>query len=106
MKKIKNWDEIPEFETEDEERELWETHSISPSLANDFDRPARGPMARRISNLRTMTPDLDEDTFRRLIGLSVVERVDPRSLISRFIVDGLREEEKRASLANRRGHAR
>ncbi|MBA2691952.1 MAG: hypothetical protein H0U65_05585 [Rubrobacter sp.] len=102
MKKIKSWDEIPHFESEDEEREFWETHSISPSLANDFDRPARGPMARKMREARTMAPNLDDDTFRRLIELSVVEEVDPRDLISRFIADGLREEEKRIGLADRR----
>lgn len=102
MKKIKSWDEIPEFETEDEEREFWETHSISPNLADDFDHPARGPMARKMREVRKMAPDLDDEAFRRLIELSVAERVDPRSLISRFIADGLREEEKRIGLANRR----
>ncbi|MGH3087006.1 MAG: hypothetical protein ACRDSJ_06760 [Rubrobacteraceae bacterium] len=106
MKKIKSWDEIPRFETEDEEREFWETHSISPSLANDFDRPARGPMAHKMREAWKVAPNLDEDTFRRLIELSLAQRVDPRDLITRFIVDGLREEEKRIGLANRRGHAR
>lgn len=102
MKKIKNWNEIPEFETENEEREFWETHSISPDLADDFDRPAQGPMARKMREARAMVPNLDEDTFRRLIELSVVESVDPRDLITRFIADGLREEEKRAGLTNHR----
>ncbi len=102
MKKIKNWDDIPNFTTEDEEREFWETHSISPDLADGFDRPARGPMARKMREVRTMAPNLDDDTFRRLIELSLVEQIDPTDLISRFIADGLREEEKRVGLADHR----
>ncbi len=105
MKKIKSWDEIPEFATEGEEREFWATHAISPDLADDFDRPARGPIARKMREARAMAPNLDDDIFRRLIELSVVERVDPRDLISSFIADGLREEE-RVGLTDRRGHAR
>jgi hypothetical protein len=106
MKKIENWDDIPNFETEDEEREFWETHSISPNLAGDFDRPARGPMAVEMREARKAAPNLDEDTFRRLIELSLFEKVDPKVLILRFITEGLREEEKRVGISDRPGHVR
>lgn len=96
MNEIKSWSEIPEFTTEDEEREFWDTHSISAELSKDFDRPARGPMAQK---LRDMTlPDLDEETFRRLLELGRMKQVDPRDLVRRFITERLYEEEKRAGI--------
>ncbi|CAN5274018.1 CopG family antitoxin [soil metagenome] len=96
MKEIKSWSEIPEFATEDEEREFWDTHSISAELSEDFDRPARGTMARK---LRDMTlPDLDEETLRRLLELDRMRQVDPRELAIRFITERLYEEEKRAGI--------
>jgi hypothetical protein len=96
MTKIKSWDEIPEFKTEDEEREFWETHSISAQLANDFNRPAQGPMARK---MRTIAPlKLDEDTSQRLVELSLLKQVDPQDLVMHFIVERIYEEEKRAGV--------
>ncbi len=96
MKEIRNWSEIPEFATEDEEREFWDTHSISAELLEDFDRPARGPMARKMRDVPM--PDLDEETLRRLLELSLMKQVDPRELILRFITERLYEEEKRAGI--------
>lgn len=96
MKEIKSWSEVPEFATEDEEREFWDTHSISANLAEDFNRPASGPMARR---LREVAPlDLDEETLRRLLKLSLIKKTPPRELALRFISERLYEEEKRAGI--------
>lgn len=96
MKEIRNWNEVPDFATEDEEREFWDTHSISAELAEDFDRPARGPMARKMRD--AAMPSLDEETLRRLLELSLMKQVAPRELILRFITERLYEEEKRAGI--------
>lgn len=66
MKKIRSWSEVPEFATEDEEREFWDTHSISAELSEDFDRPARGPMAQKLREVALL--DLDEEILRRLLS--------------------------------------
>jgi len=96
MKEIKSWSEIPEFATEDEEREFWDTHSISAELSEDFDRPARGPMARKLWD--AALPNLDEETLRRLLELSQMKHVDPQELALRFIRERLYEEEKRTGI--------
>lgn len=102
MRKIKSWDEIPAFETEDDEREFWETHEISPILADDFDYPAKGPMVRRLHEVREVSPDLDDETVRRLIRLIIITQTNPKALISRLILNGLREEEQKIGLSNSR----
>jgi hypothetical protein len=68
MEEIKKWSEIPEFDTEDEEREFWDTHSIGAEFLEDFDRPARGPIARKLQD--AALSNLDEETLRRLLELS------------------------------------
>ncbi len=96
MKEIKKWSEIPDFDTEDEEREFWDTHSIGAELLEDFDRPARGPMARNLQD--AALSNLDEETLRRLLELSRRQQVDPQVLVRRFVAERLYEEEKRAGI--------
>lgn len=96
MKEIKEWSEIPEFDTEDEEREFWDTHSIGAELLDDFDRPARGLMARKLRD--ATLSNLDEETLRRLLELSRRQQVDPQVLVRRFVTERLYEEEKRAGI--------
>ncbi len=96
MKEIKSWSEVPEFATEDEEREFWDTHSVSTELAGGFNRPARGPMAQKLREVALL--DLDEETLRRLLELSMIKKMPPRELVLRFISERLYEEEKRAGI--------
>ena len=100
--------EIPEFATEEEFIEFWQTHSIGPGLIaegrNDpeaqavLDRIAprqrprqpRQPKATHVTTLR-----LDEDMEQRLKRVAALKKVPYQMLLKQFVGERLYEEEKR-----------
>lgn len=99
--------EIPEFATEEEFIEFWQTHSIGPGLIeegkNDPElqafaarlprakpRQPRQPKATHVTTLR-----LDEDMEQRLKRIAALKKVPYQTLLKQFVGERLYEEEKR-----------
>ena len=106
--------EIPEFATEEEFIEFWQTHSIGPGLieegkndpelqafaarlrggqARQSSRQPRQPKATHVTTLR-----LDEDMEQRLKRVAALKKVPYQTLLKQFVGERLYEEEKRLGL--------
>ena len=103
--------EIPDFATEEEFIEFWQTHSLGPGLfeesKNDPEvqafaarlrggkekqspRQPRQPKATFVTTLR-----LDSDMETRLKAVAALKRVPYQTLLKQFVSERLYEEEKR-----------
>jgi hypothetical protein len=97
---IASLDEIPQFGSEREEAEYWQTHALSEELLDRMvplgsdilppPRPRTRPLAIRF----------DQDVIRRLKALARVKQKGYQSLLKEFVVERLYEEEKREGLLN------
>lgn len=102
--------EIPEFATEEEYAEFWQTHSIGPGLIEEGkndpelqalaarlrrDRPRqpRQPKATHVTTLR-----LDADMEQRLKHVAALKKVPYQTLLKQFVGERLYEEEKRLGI--------
>ncbi|GAA5533704.1 CopG family antitoxin [Deinococcus aluminii] len=83
--------EIPEFATEEEYIEFWQTHSIGPSLIEEGkNAPKFQALAARLR--------LDEDMEKRLKHVAALKKVPYQTLLKQFVAERLYEEEKRLGL--------
>jgi hypothetical protein len=103
--------EIPEFASEEEFVQFWETHSIGPSLIEEGksdpevqalaarlrggkERPSprqpRQPKASHVTTLR-----LDADVEKRLKQVAALKQMPYQTLLKQFVSERLYEEEKR-----------
>ena len=100
--------EIPEFATEEEYIEFWQTHSFGPGLLEEGKldpdvqalreriaprtrpRQPRQPKATHVTTLR-----LDGDMQARLKRVAALKKVPYQTLLKQFVGERLYEEEKR-----------
>jgi hypothetical protein len=103
--------EIPEFASEEEFAQFWETHSIGPSLIEEgrsdpevqalaarlrggqprqSPRQPRQPKAGHVTTLR-----LDADVETRLKQVAALKQMPYQTLLKQFVSERLYEEEKR-----------
>ena len=108
---INSRSEIPEFATEAEFIDFWQTHSLGPGLFEDAKhdpevqemaarlrggverqspRQPRLPKATHITSLR-----LDADTETRLKHIAALKKLPYQTLLKQFVSERLYEEEKR-----------
>jgi hypothetical protein len=77
VKEINSWDEVPSFESEAEEAEFWDGHSLGPSLLDDFEPvefkqlPSRRKHSRKVRVGADVGRRLEREAERR--GVSVDE---------------------------------
>ena len=91
-------DDIPEFKSEREEHEFWNTHVFSEefidqAVARGDEVPA--PPTRERKQSRSTSLRLDEDTLKRLRYLARKKGKGYQTLLKEFVVERLYEEEKR-----------
>ncbi len=106
--KAKEWitvnrvDEIPEFKTEAEEVEFWETHEMGPGLIDTSNEP---PLTFTRSRFRPATEQtnlkLETDTKERLKRLAKLKGMPYQTLLKAFVLERLYEEEKRMGLVGK-----
>ena len=98
LTEIQSLDEIPEFATEEEEARFWSTHSLGQGLLDragaappDEMPPVRGPE-------RPIAVPFERGTIRRLRSLAEKKGTPYRTLLERFILERLDQEEKREGI--------
>ena len=105
LKTIKSWDEVPEFESEQEEHEFWGSHSLSEELLDSFEprseranlpppRPKTKPRPRK----NPVSVRMENDLVNRLKALAAVKGVGYQTLLRQFVADRVYEEEKREGI--------
>ncbi len=80
---------LPEFESEEAEREWWATHDTSRLPGRDVEPRYTGPQGAR---RRAVTVQVDEQTVALLKGLAAKQGVDYRAMVRAWILDRLRRE--------------
>lgn len=98
MTTISSLDEIPRFNSEQEEAAYWQTHQLSEDLwgtlphASDEDLPPTRPRTRSVA------VRFDESTLQRMKTLALRRHKGYQTLLKEFVVERLYEEEKREGL--------
>ena len=94
---ISSWDDVPEFATEAEERDFWDTHGLGPGWTEVSEvrdprlpppRPRTTPVAVRF----------DADVVGRLKALALKKNKGYQTLLKEFVCERLYEEEKREGI--------
>jgi predicted DNA binding CopG/RHH family protein len=89
--------DIPTFHTEAEEAEYWATHTLGDHLLAEM-APAREvdpllPPSRAASS--SITIRLESDVLHRLRSLAATRGIGYQTLLKRFVVERLYDEERR-----------
>lgn len=104
LKTIHSWDEVPDFENEQEEHEFWGSHSLSEEMLEDFQSPLDGelppprPETRARPRGDRLTLDVEQDLVKRLEALADAKGVECQTLLRQFIAERIYEEEKREGM--------
>lgn len=92
---INSLDEIPDFASDEEEADFWDTHSFSeelleslPPVPDEELPPVRNPLSVRF----------DRDTLTRLKALARKKHVGYQTLLKQFVIERLYEEERREGI--------
>ena len=98
---VERREDIPRFQTEDEEHQFWSTHTLSDELLDEFQPvPAEGdgilPPARKASYPISLR--LESDVLHRLRVLAARKHTGYQTLLKSFVLERLYEEEKREGL--------
>ncbi len=90
-------DDIPEFATEDELRDYWDTHALGPGwLEMGEDRDPRLPPPR--PRTTPVAVRFDADVVARLKAVAAKKHKGYQTLLKEFVSERLYEEEKREGL--------
>lgn len=98
MTTVKRLDEIPHFDSEQEEATYWQTHTLSQDLwgtlpsANEEDLPPARPRTRSVA------VRFDDSTLQRMKVLARRRHKGYQTLLKEFVMERLYEEEKREGL--------
>ncbi len=97
---INNWEQVPEFQNEVEERAFWTTHILSDELINTFsdERPSHLPTPRKRTMYSSVNLPIEVDTLNRLKIIAKHKDINYKVLIKSFLAERLYEEEKRLHL--------
>lgn len=97
LTEIESWEDVPAFESEQEEREFWSTHSLGEGVLR------RGPVTDpRLPPARPRTTPVavrfDADVVARLKAVAAKKHKGYQTLLKEFVSERLYEEEKREGL--------
>lgn len=98
---VRNPSEVPDFTTEKEAREFWDTHEVTEEYLQ-----SAGPVAEkdlppprpRTGRTRPIAVRFDEDVLERLKQLADHKHKGYQTLLKEFVSERLYEEEKREGL--------
>jgi predicted DNA binding CopG/RHH family protein len=99
---IERWDEVPQFASEQEEQEFWDSHTLSERLLDEMERGGpddlRGVPTRTPTRSRTIAVRFEEDVLRRMRALAARKQLGYQTLLKSFVLERLYEEEKREGM--------
>ncbi len=98
---INSFDGVPAFRSEEEEQQFWSTHSLGDAILAQM-----GPLPDDVlppprPRTRPLAVRFEEDTLRRLKALAERKHTGYQTLLKRFVLERLYEEEKREGLVER-----
>lgn len=97
MNIVRSRDEIPVFQSEDEEHVFWSTHALSDEVLAQAEPLPEGllPPPRAEGQSESLTMALDSQLVQRLRALARRRRTGVRTLIRQFVAERLDDEERR-----------
>lgn len=98
MIEIHRLEDVPEFASEAEEREFWDTHSFSEELLEQLREPEPDWMPPVQPRTKPLAVRFDADTIARLKALARKKHKGYQTLLKEFVMERLYEEEKREGL--------
>ncbi len=98
MIELDSWDEVPQFESEEEEHRYWETHTTSEKLLETFGPIPPGKLPPPRPRKTPVSVRFDDDLINRLKALAAKKHIGYQSLLRRFVAERLYEEEKREGM--------
>lgn len=96
---IQSWDDVPDFETEAEEAEFWDTHTLGERLLDRMEAIPDGVLPPASVRTVPITFRLGQDALRRLQALADRRQRGYQALILDFVLERLHEEEQREGLS-------
>lgn len=98
LTEIRSEDDIPEFASEEEEREFWDTHSFSEELLERLQVPAPDWLPPPRPRTKPIAVRFDPETISRLKAVARKKGKGYQTLLKEFVVERLYEEEKREGM--------
>ncbi len=95
---INSLDEIPQFGSEEEEADFWDTHSFSEELLNSLPPVPDEELPPVRDRTKPVSVRFDADTLARLKSLARKKRKGYQTLLKEFVMERLYEEEKREGI--------
>lgn len=98
LKEVNSPEEIPDFESEEEEAEFWSTHSFGDGLLEKMGPIPEGVLPPARPRTKPISMRFDEDVLARVKTLAETKRKGYQTLMKEFVVERLYEEEKREGI--------
>lgn len=92
---VQSIEEIPSFNSEEEEHTYWETHEFSGELWDQADPSALDDLPPSRAATKAVAIHFDEFTLSRLMALARTRHKGYQTLLKEFVTERLYEEEKR-----------
>lgn len=94
---INSWDEVPDFATDDEARDFWDTHALGEHiLVAELERDPLLPPPR--PRTTPVAIRFDADVVARLKVVAARKHKGYQTLLKEFVTERLYEEEKREGI--------
>jgi uncharacterized protein (DUF4415 family) len=95
---IQSWDEVPDFQDEEEEHRFWQSHSLGDALltqmaASEGDPRLPAPRGRGAGRAQPISLRLDPDVLQRLKAIAQRQGIGYQTLLKQWVVDRLALEE-------------
>lgn len=102
-KEIRSEEEIPDFETEEEEAEFWATHSFGEEYLEKMGSVPEGvlPPPTR-ARTKPISLRFDDDVLQRLKAVAETKHKGYQTLLKEFVTERLYEEEKREGMLEKK----
>jgi hypothetical protein len=97
---VERMEDIPAFNSEDEEHAFWETHELSDALWDSAEPFAVDELPPPRTPATSVVIRLDLRTLERLEALAYHQQRDYHALLEEFVTERLSEEEKRVGLSS------
>ncbi len=90
MKVISSWNDVPEFDTEEDEHEFWTQHSLNPRLIN---ASVHAPDSKEST---TITLRFDPRMLSRIKRIARSRFLNYQSMMKQWLAERMEEEMRRS----------
>jgi predicted DNA binding CopG/RHH family protein len=98
MMTVKSLNEIPHFNSEQEEAAYWQTHALSQVLWDTLQPASEEDLPPPRPRTRSVAVRFDDSTLQRMKVLARHRHKGYQTLLKEFVMERLYEEEKREGL--------